>query len=173
LAGWTRSSWHCARIPPPCSVVWTRHPEAFRAAFAADGDYLAASEGGDDLRNYGPALGRRFRALKLWAVLRCYGSDGLQSLIREHVRLAAQFEQWVRDEPGWEIAAPRHFSTVCFRHCGLDNDELARAATATGQVFVATTRLAGRSVIRLPIGNAATTEDDVRVAWEVLRACAR
>jgi aromatic-L-amino-acid decarboxylase len=159
--------------PMDCSVVWTRRPEAFRAAFAAHGDYLGATEGAVDLRDYGPALGRRFRALKLWTVLRCYGREGLQALIREHVRLAARFEAWVRAEPGWEIAAPRHFSTVCFRHLEADNDELARAATASGRIFVATTRLAGVSVIRLAIGNAWTSEEDVEVAWEVLRACAR
>jgi len=159
--------------PMDCSIVWTRKPDAFRAAFAAHGDYLGTTEGAIDLRDYGPALGRRFRALKLWAVLRCYGREGLQALIREHVRLAELFEAWVRDEPGWEIAAPRHFSTVCFRHCALDNDDLARRATATGRIFVATTKLAGRSVIRLAIGNAWTSEEDVRIAWEVLRECAR
>jgi len=159
--------------PMDCSVVWTRRPGAFRAAFAAQGDYLGATEGAIDLRDYGPALGRRFRALKLWTVLRCYGREGLQALIREHVRLAALFEAWVRSEPGWEISAPRHFSTVCFRHLEADNDELARRATATGRIFVATTRLAGQSVIRLAIGNAWTSEEDVQVAWEVLRACVR
>ena len=131
------------------------------------------TEGAIDFRDHGPALGRRFRALKLWAVIRCYGREGLQKLIREHVRLAALFEEWVRAEPGWEISAPRHFSTVCFRHETADNDELARRATETGRIFVATTRLRGQSVIRLAIGNAWTGEDDVRVAWEVLRECAR
>ena len=113
-------------------ALWTRRPEALQPAFAAHGDYLASTEGALDLRDYGPALGRRFRALKLWTVLRCYGREGLQALIREHVRLAALFEEWVRDEPGWEVSAPRHFSTVCFRHASADNDELARRATATG-----------------------------------------
>ncbi len=159
--------------PMDCSTLWTRRPEAFRAAFAAHGDYLAGTEGAIDFRDHGPALGRRFRALKLWAVIRCYGREGLQKLIREHVRLAALFEEWVREEPGWEISAPRHFSTVCFRHERADNDEIARAATATGRIFVATTRLRGESVIRLAIGNAWTSEDDVRIAWEVLRECAR
>jgi aromatic-L-amino-acid decarboxylase len=159
--------------PMDCSVVWTRKPDAFRNAFAAHGDYLGATDGAIDLRDYGPALGRRFRALKLWTVLRCYGREGLQGLIREHVRLAARFEEWVHADPDWEIAAPRHFSTVCFRHRELDNDELARRATESGRVFLATTRLDGRSVIRLAIGNAWTGEEDVRVAWEVLRECAR
>ena len=156
-----------------CSTFWTRRPDALRAAFAAHGDYLASSEGAVDLRDYGPALGRRFRALKLWAVLRCFGRDGLQALIREHVELAARFEGWVRAEAGWQISAPRHFSTVCFRHESLDNEEIARRATATGRIFVSTTKLRGESVIRLAIGNDGTHEDDVRIAWEVLRDCAR
>ncbi len=159
--------------PIDCSALWTRRPEALHAAFAAHGDYLASSEGALDLRDYGPALGRRFRALKLWTVLRCYGREGLQALIREHVRLAALFEEWVRADADWEVAAPRHFSAVCFRHRTADNDALARRATETGEVFVATTRLRGRAVIRLAIGNARTGEADVRRAWEVLRECAR
>ncbi len=160
--------------PVDCSTLWTRRPDALRDAFAAHGDYLATSEGGAvDFRDYGPALGRRFRALKLWAVLRCYGREGLQALIREHVRQAALFEEWVHAEPGWEISATRHFSTVCFRHLEADNDEIARRATASGRIFVATTRVRGESVLRLAIGNAWTTEADVRIAWEVLRECAR
>src|SRR4029079_1056921 len=96
--------------PMDCSTFWTRRPDALRAAFAAHGDYLAPGEDEVDLHDYGPALGRRFRSLKLWAVLRCYGREGLQALIREHVRLASVFEEWVREDPGWEISAPRHFS---------------------------------------------------------------
>jgi aromatic-L-amino-acid decarboxylase len=156
--------------PIDCSALWTRRPEALHAAFAAHGDYLASSDGAIDVHDYGPALGRRFRALKLWAVLRCYGRDGLQALIREHVRLAELFASWVDEEPGWSLSAPRRFSVVCFRHEDADNDELARRATATGEIFVATTRLRGESVIRLAIGNARTTEDDVRRAWDVLRS---
>jgi aromatic-L-amino-acid decarboxylase len=159
--------------PVDCSTLWTRRPESFRKAFAASADYMAGTEGAIDIRDHGPALGRRFRALKLWAVLRSYGREGLRALIREHVRLAALFEEWVRSEPGWEISAPRPFSTVCFRHQTADNDEIARRATASGRIFVATTRLRGQSVIRLAIGNGMTTEEDVQDAWGVLRECAR
>jgi len=159
--------------PVDCSTLWTRRPESLHRAFAASAAYMANTEGAIDIRDYGPALGRRFRALKLWAVLRCYGREGLQALIREHVRLAGLFEEWVRAEPGWEISAPRPFSTVCFRHEGSDNFELARAATATGEVFLAAANLGGKDVIRLAIGNAATTEADIARAWEVLRECAR
>jgi aromatic-L-amino-acid decarboxylase len=158
--------------PMDCSTFWTRRPDALRAAFAAHGDYLASTEGAVDFRDHGPALGRRFRALKLWTVIRCYGREGLQRLIREHIRQAALFEEWVRAEPGWEISAPRNFSTVCFRHLEADNDEIARKATATGLIFVATTKLRGEAVIRLAIGNAWTSEHDVRIAWDVLRESA-
>ena len=102
-----------------------------------------------------------------------YGAEGLRALIREHVRLAQLFASWVEAEPGWEVVAPHPFSTVCFRHVEADNDELARRATATGKLFVATTRLRGEAAIRLAIGNEQTTEDDIRLAWEVLCASAR
>jgi aromatic-L-amino-acid decarboxylase len=159
--------------PMDCSTLWTRRPEAFLEAFALVPDYLASTEAAVDLKDYGPALGRRFRALKLWAVLRWYGAEGLRRLIREHVRLAQLFAGLVEAEPGWEVVAPHPFSTVCFRHVEADNDAVARAATATGELFVATTKLRGQSVIRLAIGNAATTEADIRRSWEVLRSCTR
>jgi len=158
--------------PMDCSALWTRHPDVFVETFAIRPDYLASTDAAVDLKDYGPALGRRFRALKLWFVLRWYGSEGLRTLIREHVRLAQLFAGLVEAEPGWEVVAPHPFSTVCFRHSELDNDELARAATATGELFVAPSRLRGRSMIRLAIGNARTSEDDIRRSWEVLRECA-
>jgi aromatic-L-amino-acid/L-tryptophan decarboxylase len=157
--------------PMDCSALWTRRPEAFHEAFALVPDYLAATEEAIDLKDYGPALGRRFRALKLWAVLRMYGAEGLRALIREHVRLARLFASFVESDPDWEIAAPYPFSTVCFRHRSADNEAIARAATATGELFVATTKLHGRTVIRLSIGNARTSEDDIRRSWEVLGSC--
>jgi aromatic-L-amino-acid/L-tryptophan decarboxylase len=159
--------------PMDCSTLWTRRPEAFHEAFALVPDYLAATEAAIDLKDYGPALGRRFRALKLWAVLRWYGAEGLRALIREHVRLAQLFASLVEADRDWEIAAPHPFSTVCCRHRAGDNDAIAQAATATGELFVATTRLRGQSVIRLAIGNAQTTEEDIRRSWEVLKASAR
>jgi aromatic-L-amino-acid/L-tryptophan decarboxylase len=158
--------------PMDCSALWTRRPEAFHEAFALVPEYLAATDAAVDLKDYGPALGRRFRALKLWIVLRWYGAEGLRALIREHVRLAQLFAEWVDADPEWEVSAPHPFSTVCFRHRTADNDELARAATATGRVFVAASRLRGQPIIRLAIGNARTSEADIAVAWEVLRECA-
>ena len=122
------------------------------------------------LSEYGPELGRGFRALKLWTVLRCYGREGLQERIREAVRLAGLFEGWVRSEPGWEVAAPRLFSLVCFRRDASDeeNEALLERVNADGRVFLSHTKLDGRYVLRLAVGNARTTEEDVRLAWEVL-----
>jgi aromatic-L-amino-acid decarboxylase len=157
--------------PVDCSALWTRRPDAFHEAFALVPEYLASTESAVDLKDYGPALGRRFRALKLWFVLRWYGAEGLRALIREHVRLAQLFAALVEDEPGWEVVAPHPFSIVCFRHVEADNDEIARAATATGELFVASSRLRGQPMIRLAIGNSQTTEHDIRRSWEVLRAC--
>ena len=157
--------------PMDCSAFWSRRPDDLRAAFSLVPEYLRVSEDVVSLSEYGVPLGRRFRALKLWAVLRCYGREGLQAVIREHLGLAALFEQWVRDEPGWEVVAPRPFSLVCFRREGTDeeNEALLERVNASGEAFLSHTRLDGRLVLRLAIGNARTTEDDVRHAWELLR----
>jgi aromatic-L-amino-acid decarboxylase len=161
--------------PMDCSAFWSRRPDDLRAAFSLVPEYLRVREDVVSLSEYGVPLGRRFRALKLWAVLRCYGREGLQAVIREHVRLAALFERWVLDEPGWEVCAPRPFSLVCFRRDGTDeeNEALLERVNATGEAFLSHTRLDGRLVLRLAIGNARTTEDDVRRAWELLRREAR
>ncbi len=161
--------------PMDCSAFWSGRPDDLRNAFSLVPEYLRASEDVVSLSEYSVPLGRRFRALKLWAVLRCYGRDGLQETIREHLRLAALFEGWVREEPGWEVCAPRHFSLVCFRMDGSDeqNEALLARVNATGEAFLSHARLGGRFVLRLAIGNARTAEDDVRVAWDVLRREAR
>jgi aromatic-L-amino-acid decarboxylase len=158
-----------------CSCLWTARPEDFRRAFSLVPEYLRTSDDVLSLSEVSIPLGRPFRALRLWAVLRCYGREGLQAQIREHVRLAALFEEWVRDTPGWEVCAPRALSVVCFRRVGADeeNEALLQRVNATGEIFISHTRLDDRYVLRLAIGNARTTEDDVRRAWEVLRKCAR
>ena len=154
-----------------CSAFFTRRPDDLRAAFSLVPEYLRVGEDVVSLSEYAVPLGRRFRALKLWAVLRCYGREGLQAMIREHLRLAALFENWVRAEPGWELCAPRPFALVCFRREGSDeeNEALLERVNATGEVFLSHTRLAGRYVLRLAVGNARTRKDDVRHAWDVLR----
>jgi aromatic-L-amino-acid/L-tryptophan decarboxylase len=160
--------------PMDCSLLWTRKPEALRAAFSLVPEYLRTSDEAESLSDYGPALGRRFRSLKLWTVLRCYGREGLQARIREAIRLAKLFEGWVSDAPGWEICAPRHFSLVCFRRDASDgeNEAIIERINRSGELFLSHTRLNDRYVIRLAIGNERTSEDDVRRAWDALRAAA-
>ncbi len=159
--------------PMDCSLLWTSRPDDFRAAFSLIPEYLRTTdEDAFNISEYGPALGRRFRSLKLWAVLRCYGAEGLRARIREAIRLAELFEGWVRDEPGWELCAPRPFSVVCFRKEGADeeNEAILEQVNASGEIFISHTRLDGRYVLRLAIGSDRTTEDDVRRAWDALRA---
>jgi aromatic-L-amino-acid/L-tryptophan decarboxylase len=158
--------------PVDCSALWTRRPDELHAAMTLVPEYLRTrDEDALNLSEYGPALGRRFRSLKLWAVLRCYGRSGLQERIREAVRLAELFGRWVREEDGWEVVAPRHFSVVCFRRDGSDeeNEALLARVNASGEAFLSHARLDDRYVLRLAIGNARTTEADVRRAWDVLR----
>ena len=157
--------------PVDCSAFFSRRPDDLRNAFSLVPEYLRVSEDVVSLSEYSLPLGRRFRALKLWAVLRCYGREGLRAVIREHLRLAELFEGWVRDEAGWEVCAPRHFSLVCFRRDASDeeNEALLERVNASGEVFLSHTRLDDRFVLRLAIGNARTAEEDVRLAWDVLR----
>jgi aromatic-L-amino-acid/L-tryptophan decarboxylase len=158
--------------PMDCSLLWSRRPQDLRRAFSVVPEFLRTPDAEDawSLSEYGPALGRRFRALKLWAVLRCHGRSGLQRHIRSGVELATSFERWVHETDGWEVCAPRHFSTVCFRLDGEDdrNRALLERVNATGEIFISQCVLNGRYVLRLAIGQMSTTEDDVRRAWDVL-----
>jgi aromatic-L-amino-acid decarboxylase len=158
-------------VPMDCSVLWTRRQDEFRRAFSLVPEFLRSPDDAVNLSEVSIPLGRRFRALKLWAVLRCYGRSGLQERIREHLRLAERFEGWVRDEAGWEVTAPRHFSLVCFRRDGSDedNERLLERVNDSGEVFLSHTRFDDRYMLRLAVGNFRTTEDDVRLAWDVLR----
>jgi aromatic-L-amino-acid decarboxylase len=177
FAGWERADsivvnphkW--LAVPMDCSCLWTSRVDDFRRTFSLVPEYLRSPDDALNLSELSVPLGRRFRALKLWAVLRCFGRAGLQERLREHVRLAQLFAGWVCDEPGWELAAPVPFSLVCFRLEGDDaaNEALLARVNATGEAFLSHTRLDDRLVLRLAIGNFRTTEDDVRVAWDVLR----
>jgi aromatic-L-amino-acid/L-tryptophan decarboxylase len=157
-------------VPTDCSLVWTARPDEWREAFTLTPEYLRTDDEAFSLADFGPPLGRRFRSLKLWATLRVYGAEGLRAILREHIRLAELFAGWVEESPDWELVAPRRFSLVVFRRNGSDdeNAELEERVNATGEIFITHTKLDGRYVLRLAVGNARTTEDDVRRAWEVL-----
>ena len=177
FAGWERADsvgvnphkW--LGVPMDCSALWTRRPDDFREAFSLVPEYLRSPDDAVNLSELSIPLGRRFRALKLWAVLRCFGRTGLQERIREHLRLAALFESWLREEPGWEVVAPRHFSLVCFRRHGSDdeNERLLERVNASGEVFLSHARLGDRLALRLAVGSFRTAEEDVALAWDVLR----
>ena len=162
-------------VPMDCSLLWTSRPEDLRSAFSLTPEYLRTDDDTFALSDYGPALGRRFRSLKLWTVLRCYGREGLQRLLREHVRLAHLFAEWVDEDPDWELCMPARFSLVVFRRYGTDeeNARILERVNQSGEMFISHTKLNGRYVLRLAIGNARTTEADVRLAWDVLNREAR
>jgi aromatic-L-amino-acid decarboxylase len=170
-------------VPVDLSALYTRRPEVVRAAFSLVPDYLRTPEDAvaPNLMDYGVSLGRRFRALKLWLVMRAYGTEGLAARIREHVRLAGLFRSWVEADAGWEAVAPSPLSVVCFRARlgGLPPEEADRAherimeaVNASGEAYLSHTRLGGRVVLRLAVGNALTAERHVARAWALLRAAA-
>ena len=171
-------------VPMDCSVLYTRRPELLRAAFSLTPDYLATAEGGTarNLMDYGVSLGRRFRALKLWFVLRAYGVQGMQRVIGEHLRIARLFADWVDAAPELERLAPVRFSVIVFRHvpAALANDPaqldahnlaLIDKINGTGRFFLAQTRAKGRLGIRVAIGNQRTGESHLRDLWDTLQEC--
>lgn len=170
--------------PFDCSAFFTRKSEVLERAFSLVHEYLVTPERDAvvDLMNYGVQLGRRFRALKLWMVIRGFGTAGLAARIRAHCALARAFAEWVRSDPDWEVVAPVPFSLVCFRYApsgvheevlNATNERLLAAVNASGEVFLSHTKLDGRYVLRLAIGNVRTEEKHVRRAWELLRLLAQ
>lgn len=171
-------------VPVDLSVLYTRRPEVVKRAFSLVPDYLRTpdAESAPNLMDYGVSLGRRFRALKLWFVLRAFGVRGIVERLREHVRLARSFRGWLEADPSFEIAAPSPLSVVCFRlrFPGIDaleaerrNQAVLDAVNATGEAFLSSTKLAGRTTLRLAVGNVRTEERHVRRAYELLREAAQ
>lgn len=171
--------------PMDCSVLWTRHPGVLKRAFALTPTYLETSEQDValSLSDYSFQLGRRFRALKLWFVMRAFGVEGLAARIRHHCALAQELAAWVEAEPGWEVLAPVEMSVVCFRHRDAGNDDeraleahnarILDRVNASGSVFLSHTKLGDRYVIRVAIGNIRTQQEHVAGAWTLLREAAR
>ena len=166
--------------PIDCSLLYTRRPDDLKRAFSLVAEYLKTDEQDVvNLMDYGLSLGRRFRALKLWMVIRAYGRSGLAAIIGGHMREAHWLAEQIDAAPDWERLAPVPFSTVCFRHLptdGQDPDEhnaaLIDAVNAGGRAFLSHTRLDGRYAIRVAIGNQATRHEHVARVWELLQAAA-
>ncbi len=158
-----------------CSAFYVADRAGYLRTLSLLPEYLRneASESGAviDYRDWHVPLGRRFRALKLWFVIRHYGVEGLRALIREHVRLGQLFASWVEEHPDLELAAPAPLNLVCFRHRGGDDatEAILERVNATGRAYLTHTRLDGRYVIRVNVGQSHTEERHVRALWELVR----
>jgi len=159
--------------PMDLSAFYFRRPEMLRKAFSLSREYLKTPEGEavTNRMDYSLQLGRRFRALKLWMVIRHYGVEGLQAILREHIRLASLFASLVKSDSRFEVVAPVPFSTVCFRlkSGDVENQALMDRVNATGLLFISNTVLNGRLTLRFAIGNGRTEEQHVRAAWDEIR----
>ena len=167
-----------------CSTFYTRHPEVLRQALSLVPEYLRSS---DDpravhLMDYGVPLGHRFRSLKLWFILRYFGRDGIVEFLRRHIALAQKFAGWVDADKRFERVAPIPFSTVCFRlrqrqgesqeHSDARNKRLLEKVNQSPKIFLSHTALNQRYVIRIAIGNIATGEQDIELAWKLVQEAA-
>ncbi|MEN3334163.1 MAG: aromatic-L-amino-acid/L-tryptophan decarboxylase [Blastocatellia bacterium] len=179
-------------VPVDLSVLFCRRMDMLKAAFSLVAEYLRTSE--ETVRNYmdyGPQLGRRFRALKLWFVLRYFGTDGIAARLRHHLELAKELATWVDESENFERLAPVPLGTVCFRaypqdlreragndtspadveaYLDLLNERMMEAVNRGGKVFLSHTKLNGKFTLRLAIGNIRTTREHVRLAWDELNA---
>jgi aromatic-L-amino-acid decarboxylase len=166
-----------------CTAYFVRDPAALLATFQATPEYLRTAYDAEvvNFRDWGIQLGRRFRALKLWFVIRSYGVEGLRAMLRRHVALARELAQWITGDPEFEVMAPVPFGLVCFRWCPrgrseteLDalNARLLAAVNAGRERYLTHTRLGGRYAIRLVVGQRATEREHVRAAWEAVRRAA-
>lgn len=163
------------------SILYTRKPQVLKNAFSLVPEYLKTSEDNIAINymDYGIQLGRRFRAIKFWFVLRYFGAEGLREKLREHLRLGQLFAEWVDDDPKFERMAPVYFSTICFRFI-LDsisdenkindlNLKILEKVNSTGKVFMAHTKLNGKIVLRMVISGMRTEEKHVKLAWDVIK----
>lgn len=158
-------------VPLDCSIFYTAHPEVLRAAFSFSADYLQTDDTAEvNYMDYGVALGRRFRALKLWFVMRFFGREGMTSILQEHVRLAKWLGAQVAADARLELMAEVTLGLVCFR--AKDGDTATHALmeriNASRRFFVTGTKVNGKLAIRVAIGNIRTNEIDVRLLWETI-----
>jgi aromatic-L-amino-acid decarboxylase len=165
-----------------CSAYFVRDRETLLRTFQLTPEYLRTPQDAEvvNFRDWGIQLGRRFRALKLWFVIRSYGVEGLRQLVRKHIALARELAGWIEQTPGFELMAPVPFSLVCFRyrpdHLGIDEpavDELNRSLlariNASRRVHLTHTELNGRYVIRMVVGQRLTERHHVEEAWKLIK----
>ncbi len=169
-----------------CSAFFVKDPAALIKVFSIDPEYLKTGRDSEvtNYRDWGIQLGRRFRALKLWFVIRYYGVDGIRDRLRAHLELAQEFRSWIEEDPDFELLAPVHLNTVCFRFhpegsrtsekkLEAINQAIMDGINASGKIYISHTRLGGRFCLRLSIGQTYTTRDHVTGAWGIIREHAR
>jgi len=160
--------------PVDISAFYTRHPDVLRRAFSLVAEYLKTPDRAVNLMDYGVQLGRRFRALKLWFVMRYFGRERIAAIIREHCKFARRFAARLEEDGRFEILAPVRFSVVCFRLKDSEerNRALLEAINASGLAFLSHTVLNGTYVLRLAVGNVRTTWQDIERVWDFIRTWA-
>jgi len=168
-------------VPIDFSAFYTRKPEILKRAFSLVPEYLRTSQDSEveNLMDYGIQLGRRFRALKLWFVLRYFGRDGLAARIKQHMDWAQEFVSWINEDPNFEMMAPTPFSTLCFRAHPKGSDDTQKLKTLNEQllesiidkreVYLSHTKLHDNYVLRIAIGNLRTEKRHLERAWEIIR----
>jgi aromatic-L-amino-acid decarboxylase len=155
-----------------CNCFWVADRKALTDTLSIMPEYLKniPTESGDviDYRDWHIPLGRRFRALKLWFVIRHYGVAGLQYHVRKHVQLTQEFVSWIEEHSDFELAVPANLNLVCYRHKGGDelNEKLLNALNESGELYLTHTRLNGKFTLRFSIGQTFTERKHVQRAWE-------
>ncbi|KAJ0967391.1 hypothetical protein J5N97_024308 [Dioscorea zingiberensis] len=165
-----------------CSLLWVKDRSALIQSLSTNPEFLKNKASQEntvvDFKDWQIPLGRRFRSLKLWMVLRLYGVENLQSYIRNHIKLAEQFMQLITSDPRFEVVAPRTFSLVCFRLVPPEGDQdngyklnynLLDAVNTSGKIFISHTVLSGKYILRFAVGAPLTEESHVKAAWKVLQ----
>jgi aromatic-L-amino-acid decarboxylase len=161
--------------PFDLSILYCRHLDLLKRAFSLVPEYLKTNETVTNQMDYGIQLGRRFRSLKLWFVIRYFGQNGLIERIREHCRLAKQVASWIDESEDWEMLAPVPFALVCFRACPKDiedldklNEKLMNDTNASGKVYISHTKLNDKFTLRLSIGSIRVEERHIQNIWNLL-----
>jgi aromatic-L-amino-acid decarboxylase len=168
-------------VPLDFSVLYVRDLERLRRVFTLVPEYLRGDtvEAEKNYMDYGIQLGRRFRALKAWVIWRAFGREGMVAFMREHVRLAGLFADWIKIDNRFELAAPVVLPVVCFRFVGGDkgkidisNSEIVGRINASGRAYLTQTKLRAQIVMRIGLGNVLTTEQHLRNLWELIQKTA-
>ncbi|HEY4271017.1 MAG TPA: pyridoxal-dependent decarboxylase [Candidatus Udaeobacter sp.] len=184
-------------VPLDFSVLYVRNLERLRHVFTLVPEYLRGDtvEAQKNYMDYGIQLGRRFRALKAWVIFRSFGRQGMAARLREYIRLANLLAEWIKEDDGFELSAPVSMGVVCFRFVGdaapsprpgtaargragstecIDklNSDIVERVNASGRAYLTQTKLRGRTVMRIGLGNVLTTEAHLHKAWELIRETA-